>query len=83
MQKLADLPLPENERRASEAAARLLHEACPVEQVVLFGSQARAGGDEEWDIGLLVLTARKLPWRAVDAITCGFSETGRLRQIVC
>jgi predicted nucleotidyltransferase len=52
---VAHIPSQENERRAIEAAARLPHEAFPVEQVVLFGSKARAAGDEESDIDLLVL----------------------------
>lgn len=69
MRTLADIPLQENERRAIEAAAGLLYEAFPVEQVILFGSKARGGGDEESDIDLLVLTSRKLPWREADAIT--------------
>jgi len=66
---LSEIPLQDNERRAIEAAARLLRQAFPVEQVVLFGSRARAGGDEESDIDLLVLTARKLHWREEDALT--------------
>jgi predicted nucleotidyltransferase len=69
MRTLADIPLQENERRAIEAAARLLCESFPVEQVMLFGSKARAAGDAESDIDLLVLTTRKLHWREADAIT--------------
>ena len=69
MKTLADIPLQENDRRAIEAAAHLLREAFPVEQVVLFGSKARAAGDEESDIDLLVLASRKLHWREEDAIT--------------
>ena len=69
MKTLADIQLQENERQAIEAATHLLHEAFPVEQVILFGSKARAGGDDESDIDLLVLTSRKLHWREADAIT--------------
>jgi predicted nucleotidyltransferase len=69
MRTLADIPLPENERRAIEAAARLLRDAFHAERVVLFGSKARAAGDEESDIDLLVLTSRKLHWREADGIT--------------
>ncbi|MBN2562959.1 MAG: nucleotidyltransferase domain-containing protein [Phycisphaerae bacterium] len=69
MKTLADIPLEENERQAIEAAGRLLHDTFPVEQVVLFGSKARAASDEESDIDLLVLTSRKLHWREADAIT--------------
>jgi predicted nucleotidyltransferase len=69
MKGIADLILARNEREAIEAAARLLREDFPVEQVVLFGSKARGASDAESDIDLLVLTARKLDWREADAIT--------------
>jgi predicted nucleotidyltransferase len=69
MKTLADISLSENERRAIEEAGRLLRGAFHVEQVVLFGSKARGGDDEESDIDLLVLTSRELHWREADAIT--------------
>ena len=69
MNTLADIPLHENERQAIEAATHLLHEAFPIEQVILFGSKARAAGDDESDIDLLVLTSRKLHWREEEAMT--------------
>jgi predicted nucleotidyltransferase len=69
MKTLADIALQENERRAIEAAARLLRAEFPVQQVILFGSKARGSGDEESDIDLLVLTSRRLHWREADAVT--------------
>lgn len=68
MKTLADIALSANERRAIEAAADLLRRRFPVEKLVLFGSQARAGGDRDSDIDLLVLTRHKLHWREADEI---------------
>lgn len=62
MRRLRDLNLPEHERRAIEAASSLLRDRFPVTQVVLFGSKARGGSDQESDIDLLVLTTRPLAW---------------------
>jgi hypothetical protein len=56
MKTLADIALQENERRAIEAAARLLRAEFPVQQVILFGSKARGSGDDESDLG-----RRRLP----------------------
>ena len=68
MKALADIPLAENERRAIEAAGGVLRAGFPVEQVVLFGSKARAAGDAESDLDLLVLTSRLFTWREEEAL---------------
>lgn len=60
MKTLQEIPLSEHDRRAIQAAAYLLRERFPVEQVVLFGSRARGDHSEESDIDLLVLTSRRL-----------------------
>ena len=82
MRTLADIPLQENDRRAIEAAARVLYEDFPVEQVVLFGSKARAAGDEESDIDLLVLTSRKLDWHEQEAITNALFDVEMAHDVV-
>lgn len=69
MKSLSDIPLRDNERQAIEAAARLLREQFPVEQVILFGSKARGTSDAESDIDLLLLTSRKPHRREKEAIT--------------
>src|SRR4051812_40704890 len=60
MRKLHEIVLSERDRRAVEQAAEALRRDFSVEQVVLFGSKARGDDDEESDIDLLVLTARKV-----------------------
>jgi predicted nucleotidyltransferase len=60
MKRLDLIPLKDNELRAIEAAAKVLRERLPVEQVILFGSKARGEDDPESDIDLLVLTKRPL-----------------------
>ncbi len=82
MRTLADTPLCENDRRAVEAAARLLRATFPVEQVVLFGSKARGAGDEDSDIDLLVLTKRKLDWREEEAITNALFDVEMAHDVV-
>lgn len=63
MKGLDQIPLKPNDRRAIEAAVRVLRDQFPVEQVVLYGSKATGTDDAESDIDLLVLTSRELNWR--------------------
>jgi predicted nucleotidyltransferase len=82
MRTLANIPLEEKDRQAIEAAARLLRDRFPVERVILFGSKARAAGDEESDIDLLVLTSRKLHWREEEAITNALFDVEMAHDVV-
>jgi predicted nucleotidyltransferase len=60
MKNLAEVGLDPRDRSAVMAAAKLLREKFPVEQVILFGSKSRGDDDAESDIDLLVLTSRPL-----------------------
>ena len=63
MRSLKDIRLSDRDRKAVEAACRLLKEHFPVEEVILFGSKARGDDDPESDVDLLVLTPRPLTWQ--------------------
>src|SRR5713226_3178953 len=58
MKTLTDVSLKPKDRRAIEAAARLLRDRFPVERIVLYGSKATGADVEESDIDLLLLTSR-------------------------
>jgi predicted nucleotidyltransferase len=62
MRTLNDVRLTDQDRKAIEAASRLLIERFPAEKVILFGSKARGDDDSESDIDLLVFTARPWSW---------------------
>jgi len=66
---LDEISLREQDRRAVKAAAAILRQQFPVEQVVLFGSKARGDDDAESDIDLLVLTGRLMSWQERREIT--------------
>ena len=66
---LDKISLREQDRRAVKAAAAILRQQFPVEQVVLFGSKARGDDDAESDIDLLVLTGRLMSWQERREIT--------------
>ena len=66
---LADISLPDRDRRAVERAAEILRTNFPVERIVLFGSKARGEDDDESDIDLLVLTRRPLGHAEQDGVT--------------
>jgi predicted nucleotidyltransferase len=68
MKTLNEIPLAPNERAAIEAAARVLREALPVREVILFGSKARGDSDAESDIDLLLLTRRPLTYNEENLI---------------
>jgi predicted nucleotidyltransferase len=63
MRRFDQIALSAKDRQAVEAAARILKEQFPVEEVILFGSKARGDDTPESDIDLLVLTSRPLPWQ--------------------
>jgi len=69
MKTLGDIKLSENDRRAIDAATRMLRERFPIDEIVLFGSKARGDDDAESDIDLLLLTSRPMDWRERDAMT--------------
>jgi len=69
MRSLDQIQLKDNDRKAIEAAVRLLRERFPVEQIILYGSKATGTDDEESDIDLLVLSSRELTWEERNAIT--------------
>ncbi len=60
MRTIDKVPLTANERQAIEAAAAALRARFPVTDIVLYGSKARGDSEPEFDIDLLVLTARPL-----------------------
>jgi predicted nucleotidyltransferase len=62
MRTLDQVPLSAKDRAAVEAAARLLKERFPVEEVILYGSKARGDDTPESDIDLLALTTRPMSW---------------------
>lgn len=62
MRTVSQIDLSDNDRRAVEAAARLLKQSFPVREVILFGSKARGEASPGSDIDLLALTARRLDW---------------------
>ena len=82
MKSLADIPLRDNERQAIEAAARLLRQAFPVEQVILFGSKARGTSGAESDIDLLLLTSRQLEWSERKAINTALFQLEMTHEVV-
>lgn len=82
MAEIARLALAERERRAIQAAVRLLKAEFPVVKVVLFGSKARGDDEEESDIDLLVLTAHPLHWRERAAICDRLYQLGLEREVV-
>ena|SRR3990172_12507456 len=69
MKTLAYITLRDNDRKAIEAAVKVLGQKFPVVQIVLYGSKARGTDDPESDIDLLVLTSRELTWQERDAVT--------------
>jgi predicted nucleotidyltransferase len=69
MRTLDNLALADKDRRAVEAASRMLRQGFPVDRVVLFGSKARGTDDADSDIDLLVLTTRPVDWHERDRIT--------------
>lgn len=68
MRTLAEIRLSDKDRKAVEAASRVLRERFPVKRVILFGSKARGTDDEVSDIDLLVLTSQALDWEEKDQI---------------
>jgi len=62
MKTIDDLPIKRHERLAIKDAARLLKERFSAREVILFGSKARGGDDEESDIDLLILTLLRVCW---------------------
>ena len=62
MRTLSQIELPVDDRLAVEAAARLLKQRFPVEEVILFGSKARGDAGARSDIDLLALTSRRMAW---------------------
>jgi predicted nucleotidyltransferase len=55
MRALSDIRLSQKDRRAIEAASKILRERLPVARLVLFGSKARGNDEEDSDIDLLIL----------------------------
>ena len=67
MKTLDDIALPENERRAIEAAAAALPARVPVSDIVLFGSKARGDASVESDIDILAVV-RSEDWKLGDEV---------------
>ena len=65
---LDDIALSKKDRHAIQAAAAVVRQRFPIEQVVLFGSKARGEGDAHSDIDLLMLTQHPVGWRERDEI---------------
>lgn len=68
MKSLDKAPLVKRERKAVEAAARILKERFPIENVILFGSKARGDADAHSDIDLLLISSKGLHWKEEKAI---------------
>lgn len=62
MKTLDQISLSDQDRRAVEAAAKVLRATLPVDQIILYGSKARGEDRPDSDLDLLVLTSRKLSW---------------------
>jgi uncharacterized protein len=82
MKTLRQLNLKRRDQAAVEAAARLLRERFPVEQVVLFGSKARGTDDAESDIDLLMLTSRELDWQERKALVAAMFDIELAHDVV-
>lgn len=82
MKTLDDIALPENERRAIEAAAAALPARVPVSDIVLFGSKARGDSVPDSDIDLLVLTDRRLDGAEERAVVAALFDIGRRFGVV-
>ncbi|MBI2297860.1 MAG: nucleotidyltransferase domain-containing protein [Armatimonadetes bacterium] len=82
MAALSELRLCERDRLAVEAAARLLKERFAVSDVILYGSKARGGDDEESNLDLLVLTTRELGWREQDSVSDALFHLGLAQGVV-
>ncbi len=64
------------ERKAIEAAVRVLKEQFPIERIILFGSKARGDCDEHSDIDLLLISSRSLHWKEEKAIVGSLFDIG-------
>lgn len=69
MRSLQDTSLKMNERRAIEAAERILREQFPIRHVILYGSKARGDSDQHSDMDLLLISSRRLHWKEEKAVT--------------
>jgi uncharacterized protein len=74
LRSLDKAPVGEREREAIEAAARILKEKFAVENVILFGSQARGEADAYSDIDLLLISGRELHWKEEKKLWMHFSK---------
>lgn len=82
MRTLDEITLPENERRAIEAAAAALPARVPVSEIVLFGSKARGDSEPCSDIDLLVLTERRLDAGEERAVVQSLYDIGLRYDVV-
>jgi len=69
MNKLSNIQVGKRDRKAIEAASKMLKEQFSVvERIILFGSKARGDDVEDSDIDLLLLTSRTVDWKEREAI---------------
>lgn len=76
MRTASQIDLSDTDRRAVEAAARLLKHNFPVGEVILFGSKARGEAGAGSDIDLLALTTRRLTWNERGRMSYDLVELG-------
>ncbi|MFO7599293.1 MAG: nucleotidyltransferase domain-containing protein [Candidatus Desulfacyla sp.] len=69
MRSFQETSLKMNERRAIEAAEKIIIKQFPIQRVILFGSKARGDSDEHSDMDLLLISSRKLHWKEEKAVT--------------
>jgi uncharacterized protein len=82
LRSLDKAPVGEREREAIEAAARILKEKFAVENVILFGSQARGEADAYSDIDLLLISGRELHWKEEKKIVDALFEIGMEHDVI-
>jgi predicted nucleotidyltransferase len=82
MKDIEQTPLTKGEKKALERAIELLKEGYPLKRVILFGSKARGGFDDQSDLDLLVVTSRALHWKEEKAIVETLFEIGLQYDVI-
>jgi predicted nucleotidyltransferase len=82
MKSLDKAPLGKKERNAIEAAARLLKKRFPIDNVILFGSQARGDADAHSDIDLLLISPTGLHWKDEKAVVDALFDIGMEHDVI-
>jgi len=74
--------LEKKEEKAIEEAARTVKSQFPVEEIILFGSNARGDHDAFSDIDLLLVTTKSFHWKDEKAIVEILFDVGMAYDVV-